>query len=156
MWCNDTCGHLFMHSSLKFPPWCFDQVKVFFFSNSVIELLLYLGSLSYCTSQIGPSLSCQTDGLKFDLIWSQRSSVAAKQPKSSPLHYRAWKIRIGFLCWYTVFGFSYTVVLYIISKQLHFGLICPKDIVPELACSNVTLQSHTAIFRQGFLLETQP
>lgn len=96
-----------MHSSLKFPPWCFDQVKVFFFSNSVTDLLLYLGSLSYCTSKFGSSLSCQTDGLKFNFntLVYRRVYQTTKQPKSSPLHHRAWKISIRFLCWYAVFGF---------------------------------------------------
>jgi len=37
-----------------------------FFSHSVIDLLVCLGSLSYCTTQFWPSFSCRTDCLIFE------------------------------------------------------------------------------------------
>lgn len=36
-----------------------------FFSHSVVHLLLFLGSLSCCMSQFGPSFGFHTDGLTF-------------------------------------------------------------------------------------------
>lgn len=39
---------------------------IFFISNSVADLLLYLESLSHCMTKFRPSFSCQTDVLTFD------------------------------------------------------------------------------------------
>lgn len=44
---------------------CKTVIPLFFFSHSVVHLLLFLGSLSCCMSQFGPSFSFHTDGLTF-------------------------------------------------------------------------------------------
>jgi len=76
---TEVCRHVFMHSFLKVPHQYLNQVEVwtltellqaellilFFDMLSVVDLLLCLGSLSCCMTQIRPSFSCQTGPLNF-------------------------------------------------------------------------------------------
>jgi len=41
---------------------------LFFFSHSLVDLLVIFGSLSSCITQFWPSFSCRTDGLTFDSL----------------------------------------------------------------------------------------
>lgn len=118
---------------------CLDHCNtfiLFFFSHSVGDLLC-LRSLSCCMIQ----LNCWTDDLTLEYFgrqtsswspqWLQGARVKCRQnkPKSTPFHH----------CvdgWYEVFvlrcydWFSPNMMQCIMGKHLHFGLVCPKDIVP--------------------------
>lgn len=52
----------------------YSTLTLFFFSHSIVGLLLCLGSLSCFMTQFGPSLSCQTDGLTFYLMTSRHKT----------------------------------------------------------------------------------
>lgn len=79
--------------------WVIETHRLFtFFSHSLINFLLCLGSSSCCMTQITPSLSCWTLGLTFDYtkidIWHTKFQIhwlqgvhilwLLKKPKSSP------------------------------------------------------------------------
>ena len=114
----EICGHLSMHSSRKVLSQHFNWVKsglwlghhetsiLFFFSHSVVDLLVCLGSLSCCTTQFWPSRSCWTDGITFNsrILWYAEEFVvnsmtakcpglvAAKQAQIITLNHCGWQM----------------------------------------------------------------
>ena len=59
-----------------------NQLILFFFRHSVVDLLLCLGSLSCCITQFQPRFSCSIDGLTCDswIIWYTEVSMTARCP----------------------------------------------------------------------------
>ena len=101
--------------------------------------------VSCYTSQFQLSFSCQTGGLTFhfriigyreELIDSMTAMcpgpVATKQVQTPP----RLCLTVGLRClfWYAVFGFHQTRFCPLWYKNLHFGLVCLQDIVPEVLC----------------------
>ncbi|MED6269920.1 hypothetical protein CHARACLAT_004448 [Characodon lateralis] len=96
-------------------------------------------------THFGPRFNCRTGGFTFDsrlLQYTEEFMVDRKVPRScgcktSPNIHSSTTV-IG--SWHKVFEpifcvwFSPNVVLSIMAKHLHFGLICTKDIVPEVMC----------------------
>jgi len=63
-----------------------DPLILFFFNHSLVDLLMWLDSLSRCMTQYQPSFGCQTDGLQ---IWLQNTLVYRGVG-------RVWDIALGF------------------------------------------------------------
>jgi len=118
-----------------------------------------LGSLCCCMTQFRRSFTCETDGLTFDsiilyvyravdgqcalVLWLQNKT------KSSPVH--AWEsVGVMLKCCICCIWFSSNVALCIMAKHLHFGLVCPNNIVLWF----VQMQLCKPI--RGFLMITLP
>lgn len=132
LWRNSSlqrCCCSFMHSSLK-PTTAFQlswgldfgplQYLDFFcfFSQSVGDLLLCVGSLSSYMTQFGQSFSCGTHGRMFDsrAVWcTEDFMVTASFPNHRPST-TVLTVGLRCLCWCAVW-FSPNVLLYIMNKQ---------------------------------------
>jgi len=105
---------------------------LFFFSHSVINLMVFLGTLSCCMTQSLPTVSCQTDILwyteEFIVDWKTARSpgpVAAKlaQIITPPPH--CLTVGMRYVCG------VWLLALCIMAKNLHFVSSVQKGIVPE-------------------------
>ncbi len=145
----------------------------FLFSRSVVDLLVCLGSLSCCMTQLWPNFSCQTDALTFDsgILWDTeefmrlndcevpRSCGYKTCPKSSALHQHVWLL-VWVVCADMLVRFSPNVLLCIMAKHLHSGLICSKVIedswfVQMQLCKPKTC-CHAFLDRRSFPLTSLP
>ncbi len=118
---------------------------LFFLSNSEVDLLVCLGSLSCCITQDHLSLRSQTDGwtFSFRIFWECRINGSINYGKSA----RSWSCKAApdhhttttiFDCWYDVLcmkgcvGFMPDVTGYAPSKTFNICLISPQNIWPEV------------------------
>lgn len=105
---------------------------IFSFSSSVADLQGCLGPLSWCAVQFQPSFSCHTDGVTFDskvLYFTDELMVNwIRGPKTN----HAWQLRMRPFCWDTVFWLLINAAVCIVVKRIHFGHVCPKDIIPQI------------------------
>ena len=108
----------------------------FLFQTFCCRSAAVFGIIVLLMSQFQPSFSCRTDGLTSDsrILWyPEEFKVDCKilclqnKPKSSALHHRN-EVFVLICC----VCFSPNVLLCITTKHLHFGLVCPKDIVPKV------------------------
>ncbi len=115
---------------------------LFFLSHSEVDLLVCLGSLSCCITQVCLSLRSQTDGRTFfflDFLIECRIHGSINYSKSS----RSWCCKAApdhhttitmFDCWYDVFfkkccvGFTPDVMGHTPSKKFNFCRISPHNI----------------------------
>ena len=137
------------HSSLKVPPQHFIQVEVWTLTGPLQHLDSFLfhtfccrsaavfGIIVLLMSQFQPSFSCQTDGLTSDSrkLWyteeftvdsmtarcpgpvtAEQAQIISPPPPCSIL----WVVCPDMLC--------LVLVQCIMTKNHHFGLVCPKDI----------------------------
>lgn len=93
----------------------FNTLIFLFFSHSVEDLLVCLGPLSCCTTQFGPSVSGQTDGLKCDsrIFWytgkftvdsmtARCPDMTAKQASWYDVFFLTCSIGVFFQTWHCV------------------------------------------------------
>lgn len=121
-----------MHSSMKvrlrFGHWlghC-STFSLYFFNHFIGDLLLWLGSLSCwwpslvqasAAGQMGSHLILEYFGTQWSYSqWLQGVPVLYFKKSCAEVDRKC-------LCWCAVFG--------ILDKQLHFGLLCLKDIIPD-------------------------
>ncbi len=116
---------------------------LFFWSHSEVDLLVCLGSLSCCITQVRLSLRSQTDVLLQDFLIECRIHGSINYGKSS----RSWSCKAApdhhtttsmFDCWYDVLfmkccvGFTPDVTGHTPSKKFNFCLISPQNICPKV------------------------
>ena len=132
-----------MHSFLKVPPQHFSQVEVWTLTGALQHLDSFLCHTFCCRSagfspalavgQMASHLNLEYFGIQRSSWWTQRSCGC----RTSPNHQPSTTVLDS---WYEVFvliccvWFPPNVLLCIRTKHLHFGLVCPKDIVPEVLC----------------------
>lgn len=112
---------------------------LFFFSHSVVHLLERSCSLFCCMTLFQPSFSNKTDGLILEYFMVTVNSIITRPP--SPLAERTWANHLPYTAmlhsWCKVFVlifyvcFLLNLLLCFMAKCLHFGLICPMDIVSK-------------------------
>jgi len=128
---------------------------LFFFSHSVVDLLVFLGSLSCCmTNQ--PSFTCQTDGFTFDsrILWYTDRVVHGRlndckvprwmqnKPQSPPLcHHDWWTVGMRLLCWNGVFG---------LCQTWHYALL-PNIFTLLSSVQRTLFQKSWRLFRCNFV-----
>ncbi len=145
---------------------------LFFLSHSEVDLLVCLGSLSCCITQVCLSLRSQTDGrtFSFRIFWYHGSINYGKSSRSwsckaAPDHHTTTTM---FDCWYDVLfmkscvGFKADVTGHAPSKKFNFCLISPQNICPKvLGIIKIFLASVRQAFvfflvNSGFYLGTLP
>lgn len=107
---------------------------LFFFSRSVVHLLERSCSLFCCMTLFQPSFGNKTDGLTLEYFMVMVNNYKAPKsfgwtnhlPYTAMLH--SW-CKVFVLIFYVCFLLN--LLLCFMAKCLHFGLICPMDIVPK-------------------------
>ncbi len=111
---------------------------LFFLSHSEVDLLVCLGSLSCCITQVRLSLRSQTDFLKECRIHGSINygkSSRSWSCKAAPDHHTTTTM---FDCWYDVLfmkccvGFMPDVTGHTPSKKFNFCRISPQNICPKV------------------------
>lgn len=123
---------------------------------------MYLDSLSFCMTQFGPSFCCQLDGLKIAsrILWANHELLCTPKSDRCPGLIAAKQAQIIScppLCWQVVLStnmlclflfFPTCAWVYIMAKQLHFGLICSRNamICKAKLCSHVLFREKRLTF----------
>jgi len=135
--------------------------SLFFFTHSLLDLPLCLGSLCCCVTQFQPSFGCRTDGLTFDcrVFWyTEEFKIGSQCPCPEPAKHvqiitnPALCLTDGMrrLCWHVVFGFHQLWCCALWPNTSILVSSVEKDIVP----SSFLLLSNKSYLFDLVLIET--